>query len=118
MDSIVIWRHAEARKRLRRSALRLYPGLALDCAFGPGGACGGREAPNWNACTPRCGNAILDATQLAFLKDTANRIRSYLDDGRIGTTLRLLLQDQLDELTSAIADREGHPAPRRHEAQP
>jgi hypothetical protein len=63
-----IWRHAEARRRLRGSALRLYPGLALDCAFGPGGACGGVEAPNWNACNPSCGNALLDATQLAFLK--------------------------------------------------
>ena len=104
-----IWRHAEARKRLRGSALRLYPGLALDCAFGPGGACGGVEAPNWNACNPRCGNTILDATQLAFLKDTADRIRSYLDDGRIGTTQRLLLQDQLDELTTVIADHESRP---------
>jgi len=104
-----IWRHAEARKRLRGSALRLYPGLALDCAFGPGGACGGVEAPNWNACNPRCGNAIIDATQLAFLKDTADRIRSYLDDGRIGSTQRLVLQDQLDELTTAIADHESRP---------
>src|SRR5947209_18706876 len=73
-----IWRHAEARKRLRGAALRLYPGLALDCAFGPGGACGGVEAPNWNACNPRCKNTILDAAQLAFLKDTAARIRSYV----------------------------------------
>jgi len=112
-----IWRHAEARKRLRGSALRLYPGLALDCAFGPGGACGGVEAPNWNACNPRCGNAILDATQLAFLKDMAERIRSYLDDERIGTTQRLLLQDQLDELTTAIAEHESRPLG-RHEAQP
>ena len=106
-----IWRHTEARKRLRGSALRLYPGLALDCAFGPGGACGGVEAPNWNACNPRCGNTIFDATQLAFLKDTADRIRSYVDDGRIDTTQRLLLEDQLDELTTAIADHESRPAP-------
>jgi len=113
-----IWRHAEARKRLRGSALRLYPGLALDCAFGPGGACGGVEAPNWNACNPWCGNTIFDATQLAFLKDTADRIRSFLDDGRIGTTQRLLLQDQLDELTTAIAEHESRPALGRHEAQP
>ena len=104
------WRHAEVRKRLRGSALRLYPGLALDCAFGPGGACGGIEAPNWNACNPRCGNAVLDPAQLAFLKDAADRIRSYLDDGRIATTTRLLLQDQLDELTTAIAEHESSPA--------
>ena len=113
-----IWRHAEARKRLRGSALRLYPGLALNCAFGPGGACGGVEAPNWNACNPRCTNTIFDATQLGFLNETADRIRSYLDDGRIGATQRLLLQDQLDELTTVIADHESRPAPRRHEAQP
>lgn len=113
-----IWRHAEARKRLRGSALRLYPGLALDCAFGPGGACGGVEAPNWNACNPRCTNAILDVTQLGFLKDTADRIRSYLDDGRIGTTQRLLLQDQLDELTTVIADHESRPAPGHDVAYP
>jgi hypothetical protein len=111
-----IWRQAEARKRLRGSALRLYPGLALDCAFGLGGACGGVEAPNWNACNPRCTNTIFDATQLAFLKDTADRIRSYLDDGRIGTTQRLLLQDQLDELTTAMADHESRPTFRHHEA--
>ena len=84
----------------------------------PGGACGGVEAPNWNACNPRCGNAMLDATQLAFLKDTADRIRSYLDDMRIGTTLRLLLQDQLDDLTIAIADHESRPAPTYNRAQP
>ena len=108
-----IWRHAEVRKRLRGSALRLYPGLALDCAFGPGGACGGVEAPNWNACQPGCANAILDPTQLAFVKDVADRIRSYLDDETIGTALRLLLQGQLDELTSAIAGHESHPAPGR-----
>jgi len=113
-----VWRHPELRKRLRGSALRLYPGLALDCAFGPGGACGGVEAPNWNACNPRCGNAMLDATQLAFLNDTADRIRSYLDDMRIGTTLRLLLQDQLDDLTTAIADHESRPAPTDNRAQP
>jgi hypothetical protein len=113
-----IWRHAEARKRLRGSALRLHPGLALDCAFGPGGACGGVEAPNWNACNPRCGNTILDATQLTFLKDSAERIRSYLGDGRIGTTQRLLLQNQLDELTTAIADHESRPAPGHHRDWP
>lgn len=100
------WRHAEVRKRLRGSALRLYPGIALDCAFGPGGACGGVEAPNWNACNPRCVNAVLDPTQLAFLHDAADRIRSYLDDGLIFTTTRLLLQSQLNELTAAIAEHE------------
>ena len=60
----------------------------------------------------------LDATQLAFLKDTADRIRSYLDDGQIGTTQRLLLQDKLDELTSAIADHESRPTLEHHGAQP
>jgi hypothetical protein len=109
----LIWRHAEVRKRLRGSALRLYPGVALDCAFGPGGKCGGVEAPNWNACDPGCANAILDPTQLAFLKDTADRIRSYLADQAIGTALRLLLEGQLDELTTAIARHESHPAPGR-----
>ncbi len=112
-----IWRHAEVRKRLRGSALRLYPGVALDCAFGPGGACGGVEAPNWNACDPGCANAILDRTQLAFLEDTAERIRSYLDDQALGTTLRLLLERQLDELTAAIAGHESHPAPGRQPPQ-
>ncbi|MGH9154264.1 MAG: hypothetical protein ACRD1K_00030 [Acidimicrobiales bacterium] len=100
------WRHAEVRKRLRGSAFRLYPGVALDCAFGPGGACGGVEAPNWNACAPRCGNAVLDPTQLAFLKEATGRIRSYLEDGRIGTTSRLLLEGQLAELRAAIADHQ------------
>jgi hypothetical protein len=113
-----IWRHAEARKRLRGSALRLYPGLALDCAFGPGAACGGVEAPNWNACNPRCGNTIIDATQLAFLKDTADRMCSYLGDGRIGTTQRLLLQDQLNELTTVIAEHESRRSPGRRTAHP
>ena len=112
-----IWRHAEVRKRLRGSALRLYPGVALDCAFGPGGACGGVQAPNWNACHPGCANAILDPTQLAFLTDAADRIRSYLDDQAIGTTLRLLLERQLDELTAAIAHHESHPAPGRQPPQ-
>ena len=112
------WRHAEVRKRLRGSVLRLYPGVALDCAFGPGGACGGVEAPNWNACNPRCGNTILDPAQLVFLKDAADRIRSYLDDGRIGTTTRLLLQDQLDELTTAIAEHESSPAAGNEQPQP
>lgn len=112
------WRHAEVRKRLRGSALRLYPGLALDCAFGPGGACGGVEAPNWNACNPRCGNAILDPAQLVFLKDAADRIRSYLDGGRIGTTTRLLLQDQLDELTTAIAEHESSAPAGNDQPQP
>jgi len=105
------------RKRLRGSALRLYPGVALDCAFGPGGACGGVEAPNWNACDPGCANAILDPTQLAFLKDTADRIRSYLDDQTIGTAQRLLLDRQLDELTTAIVHHESHPAPRHQPPQ-
>jgi hypothetical protein len=59
----------------------------------------------------RCTNTIFDAAQLAFLKGTADRIRSYLDDGRIGTTQRLLLLDQLDELTTVIADHESRPAP-------
>lgn len=104
------WRHTEIRKRLRGTSLRLYPGLALDCAFGPGGACGGVEAPNWNACTPLCRNAILDPTQLAFLHDTARRIRSYLADPLITDTNRLLLQAQLDELTTAITEHEAHPA--------
>jgi hypothetical protein len=112
-----VWRHAEIRKRLRGSALRLYPGLALDCAFGPGGACGGVEAPNWNACNPQCRNAILDATQLTFLKATADRIRSYIDDSRTGATLRVLLQDQLDALTTAITDLELHSEQGRHRAQ-
>jgi hypothetical protein len=113
----LIWRHAEVRKRLRGSALRLYPGVALDCAFGPGGACGGVEAPNWNACDPGCANAILDPTQLAFLKDAADRIRSYLADEAIGTALRLLLEGQLDDLTEAIARHESHPAPGRQPTQ-
>ncbi len=112
-----IWRHAEVRKRLRGSALRLYPGVALDCVFGPGGACGGVEAPNWNACDPGCANAILDGTQLAFLKDAADRIRSYLDDEAIGTALRLLLEGQLDQLTAAIAGHESRPAPGRQSPQ-
>ena len=67
---------------------------------------------------PPVRNAILDGTQLAFLKDTADRIRSYLDDGRIGTTQRLLLKDQLDELTTVIADHESRPTLGHHEAQP
>lgn len=113
-----IWRHNEVRKRLRGSALRLYPGVALDCAFGPGGACGGVEAPNWNACKPSCGNTILDSTQLAFLKDAADRIRSYLGDPRIGATSRLLLQGQLDELTAAIADHESRPTAGDRGGQP
>jgi len=104
------WRHTEVRKRLRGSALRLYPGLALDCAFRPGGACGGVEAPNWNACKPSCGNTILDSAQLAFLKDTADRISSYLADPRTGDTNRLLLESQLKELTVAIADHQSRPA--------
>ena len=53
-----------------------------------------------------------------FLRDSADRIQSDLDAGRIGTTQRLLLQDQLDELTTAIADHESRPAPRRHAARP
>ena len=112
-----IWRHAEVHKRLRGSALRLYPGVALDCAFGPDGACGGVEAPNWNACDPGCANAILDPTKLAFLKDAAGRIRSYLADQAIGTALRLLLEGQLDDLTEAIARHESHPAPGRQPTQ-
>lgn len=112
------WRHSEVRKRLRGSALRLYPGIALDCAFGPGGACGGVEAPNWNACNPRCANTILDPAQFAFLKDAADRIRSYLDDGLIGTTTRLLLRSQLDELTAAIAEHESSAAAGKNQPQP
>jgi hypothetical protein len=108
-----IWRHAEVRKRLRGSALRLYPGIALDCAFGPGGACGGVEAPNWNACNPSCGNTILDSTQLAFLKDAALRIRSYLSDRRVGDTSRLLLQSQLADLTAAVDDHQSAAGDRR-----
>jgi hypothetical protein len=113
-----IWRHNEIRKRLRGSALRLYPGIALDCAFGPGGACGGVEAPNWNACKPSCGKTILDSTQLAFLKDAASRIRSYLGDQRVGIASRLLLHSQLDELTTAIADHESRPAGGKRRPQP
>lgn len=106
-----VWRHNEIRKRLRGSALLLYPGVALDCVFGPGGACGGTEAPNWNACSPHCANTILDSGQLQFLKDTAGRIRSYLDDDKLGATSRLLLQAQLDELETAIAEHLVHPQP-------
>ena len=105
------------RKRLRGSVLRLYPGVALDCAFGPGGACGGVEAPNWNACDPGCANAILDPTQLAFLKDAADRIRSYLAEEAIGTAQRLLLEGQLNNLIEAIARHESHPAPGRQPTQ-
>lgn len=50
-----IWRHAEARKRLRGSALRLYPGLALDCAFGPGGAAVGWRPRTGMPATPDAG---------------------------------------------------------------
>jgi hypothetical protein len=58
-----------------------------------------------------------DIDELAFLKDTADRIGSYLDDQALGTTLRLLLQRQLDELTAAIAGHESHPAPGRQPPQ-
>ena len=49
------------------------PQLELERAFVLG-ACGGVEAPNWDACDPGCANAILDPTQLAFLKDAAGPV--------------------------------------------
>lgn len=103
------WRHSELRKRLRGSALNLHPGLAVDCAFGPGGACGGVEAPNWNACDPQCVNVVLDRTQLGFLNDTAERISGYLDDDRLGHTSRLILQRQLHDLRAAVTAHQASP---------
>ncbi len=98
-------------------SILLYPGVALDCAFASGGTCGGVEAPNWNACKPSCGNTVLDAGQLTFLKDAADRIGSYLADPHIAATSRQILHGQLDELTAAIADHQSHPASRTSQDQ-
>src|SRR5260370_30226676 len=54
-----IWRRAQTRKRLRGSALRLYPGLALDCAFGPGRSCRRGRAPEPDARQPPLRTTVL-----------------------------------------------------------